>query len=84
MDTRTLVIGQKVSMTKSGIYGEWGEVVEVKLGHSFVKDKRPVVAATARRAVLSVIVVSAISRTGNRPAHGNRSTLLFRRQIPRS
>jgi hypothetical protein len=40
MDTRTLVIGQKVSMTKSGIYGEWGEVVEVKLGHSFVKYKK--------------------------------------------
>ncbi len=25
----SLVVGQKVSMTKSGVYGEWGEVVEV-------------------------------------------------------
>ena len=29
MDTKTLVVGQKVSMTKSGVYANWGEVVEI-------------------------------------------------------
>jgi hypothetical protein len=39
MDTSTLVIGQKVSMTKSGIYGEWGEVVEVSPSGVAVKTE---------------------------------------------
>ncbi len=39
MDMRTLVVGQKVSMTKSGFYANWREVVEISSSCVAVKTE---------------------------------------------